>query len=157
MWSTNKPARPGHRGVARGHRSRFALHYLEMVLVMLVGMLVLGAVLRVALATVGVAYSMDRFPELVILEMGVAMALAMSAWMRHRGHGWPATLDMCAAMLGPALGVAPLVWLGVLAGGAAMVLLHVVMLPLMLVAMLRRRDEYVTPHRIGRHSEAGGA
>jgi hypothetical protein len=49
------------------HRSRgwmrFALHYLEMVVAMFVGMLVLGGVLRAILSAAGVEYSMERYPS----------------------------------------------------------------------------------------------
>lgn len=126
--------------------SRFALHYLQMVLAMLAGMFVLGGAIRAVLAVAGVEYSMARFPALTILEMGLTMALGMVAWMRFRSHRWPATLEMSAAMLAPALAIVPLVWLGVLDGGAAMMLEHTVMFPLMLVVMLRRRDEYAVAH-----------
>jgi len=136
---------------------RFALHYLEMVLAMLVGMFVLGGAIRAVLAVAGVEYSMARFPELVILEMGLTMALGMAAWMRFRGHGWPTTLEMSAAMLVPAAVMVPLVWLEVLDGGAAMMLEHVVMFPLMLAVMLRRRDEYAAAHgRSWRAARASG-
>lgn len=128
---------------------RFALHYLEMVVAMVAGMVVLGGALRVVLAAAGVEYSMARFPELMILEMGLTMALGMTAWMRYRGHGWPSTLEMSAAMLVPAVAVVPPVWLGVLGGGAAMALEHVAMFPLMLAVMLRRRDEYSMAHGRG--------
>jgi transcriptional regulator GlxA family with amidase domain len=130
----------------RRHWGRFALHYLEMVVAMLVGMFVLGGALRAVLAVAGVEYSIARFPELVIVEMGLTMALGMAAWMRYRGHGWPATLEMSAAMLVPAVAFALLVWLDLLDGGSAMMLEHTVMFPLMLLVMLRRLDEYAVAH-----------
>jgi hypothetical protein len=37
-----------------------------------------------------------------------------------------------------------------------MLLLHVAMLPLMLVAMLLRRDEYSVPHAAHRHGDRAG-
>jgi putative intracellular protease/amidase len=55
-------------------------------------------------------------------------------------------------MLTAAVAVVPLVWLDVLAGGAAMTLEHVAMFPLMLAVMLRRRDEYMTHHPTRRRS-----
>jgi putative intracellular protease/amidase len=125
---------------------RFVRHYLEMVVAMLLGMYVLGAALRAGLGIAGVEYSMLRFPELVVLEMGCTMALGMAAWMRYRGHGWPATLEMSAAMLVPAVVAAVLVWLDALDGDAAMMPEHTVMFPLMLLVMLRRRDEYTAAH-----------
>jgi transcriptional regulator GlxA family with amidase domain len=145
------PADAGHATGGRRRWRRFALHYLEMVVAMVVGMVVLGGALRAGLSAAGVEYSMARFPELVILEMGLTMALGMAAWMRYRGHGWASTLEMSAAMLVPAAAVVPPVWLGVLGAGAAMTLEHVAMFPLMLAVMLRRRDEYTMDHgRSGR-------
>jgi flagellar biosynthetic protein FliP len=127
---------------------RFALHYLEMVVAMFVGMLVLGGALRALLAATDVEYSMDRQPELMLIEMGCTMAIGMLVWMRIRRHGWPATLEMSLAMLLPGVAVAPLVGIGAMSGGTAMVVEHVVMFPLMLLVMLRRSDEYLG-HRHG--------
>jgi putative intracellular protease/amidase len=132
---------------------RFAGHYLEMVVAMVAGMIVLGGALRAVLAVAGVEYSTAaRYPELTILEMTMTMAVGMAAWMRFRGNGWAATLEMSGAMLTPAVAVLLLVWLDVLAGGAAMTLEHVAMFPLMLAVMLRRRDEYMTSHHTRRRS-----
>ncbi|HET6529011.1 MAG TPA: hypothetical protein VFH03_00135 [Actinoplanes sp.] len=75
--------------------------------------------------------------------MGVTMAVGMMAWMRFRRQGWATTLEMSGAMLAPAIAVVPLVALGVLTAGAAMALEHVVMFPLMLAVMLRRRADYL--------------
>ena len=74
------------------------------------------------------------------------MAVGMMAWMRFRRQGWATTLEMSGAMLAPAIAVVPLVALGVLTAGAAMALEHVVMFPLMLAVMLRRRADYLA-HR----------
>jgi hypothetical protein len=52
---------------------------------------------------------MDRYPELVTLEMGLTMAVAMLGWTRFRGHGWAATLEMSGAMLVPAIAAVPLI------------------------------------------------
>jgi putative intracellular protease/amidase len=131
---------------------RFAGHYLEMVVAMVAGMIVLGGALRAVLAVTGVEYSIARYPELTILEMTMTMVVGMAAWMRFRGHGWAATLEMSGAMLTSVVALLPLVWLDVLAGGAAMTLEHVAMFPLMLAVMLRRRDEYMTHHHTRRRS-----
>jgi flagellar biosynthetic protein FliP len=114
-----------------------------MVVAMFAGMLVLGGALRGVLALAGVDYSMDRHPELMILEMGLTMAVGMGAWMRFRRHGWASTLEMSGAMLVPGVLVVPLVALDVMSGGAAMTVEHIAMFPLMLAVMLRRRDEYL--------------
>jgi hypothetical protein len=43
-------------------------------------------------------------------------------------------------------------WTGLLSGSALMTVGHILMLPLMVVAMLRRRDEYASGHRHGQVS-----
>ncbi|NNN37623.1 hypothetical protein HLK59_46345 [Streptomyces sp. S3(2020)] len=120
----------------------FARHYVEMILAMLVGMLVLGAALRGVLALTDTAYAMSSHPELVVLEMAFTMSAGMALWMRRRGHAWPGIGEMCAAMFLPALVLVPLLSLDVVAPDAAMAWEHLAMLPLMFVVMLRRRTEY---------------
>jgi hypothetical protein len=123
----------------------FLRHYLEMVAAMLAGMLVLGGAVRGVLALAGLEYP-TRYPELVALEMAVEMSVGMVAWMRWRGHGWAATLEMVVvAMFAPLAVLFPLLWLGAIGGGALLVLEHVAMFPLMFLVMLRRRAEYGAP------------
>jgi flagellar biosynthetic protein FliP len=145
VQSVDEIPRTGHRQHAGRRRGwgRFVLHYLEMVVAMFAGMVVLGGALRGVLAVAGVDYSMDRHPELMIIEMGLTMAAGMAAWMRFRRHGWAATLEMSGAMLAPAAVAVPLVALDLLDGGAAMTIEHVAMFVLMAVVMLRRRAEYL--------------
>jgi hypothetical protein len=132
---------PGtHRGDTRG-RWRFLRHYLEMVAAMLVGMAVLGAAVRGVLALAGLEFP-ARYPELAALEMAFDMSAGMVVWMRHRGHGWAATLEMVGAMFAPAITLFPLLWLGVISPGSLLLLEHVAMFPLMFLVMLRRRGEY---------------
>ncbi|MEU7991346.1 hypothetical protein AB0B56_41525 [Streptosporangium canum] len=124
----------------------FFRHYLEMIAAMFVGMAVLGAAVRAGLALAGLEF--PARPEVAALEMAVDMSAGMIVWMRYRGHGWAATLEMAGSMIVPALALLPLLWTGVITGGALLVLEHVVMLPLMLLVMLRRRDEYGGPARV---------
>ncbi|MBG0826685.1 hypothetical protein HS041_02710 [Planomonospora sp. ID67723] len=118
--------------------SRFARHYVEMIISMFVGMFALGMLLD----AVGIGFSHDRQPELSYLLMAFNMSVGMAAWMRYRGHGWASTLEMCAAMFVPVVPLFPLLWLGVIDSGGLMLVAHVAMFPLMLAAMLRRVDEY---------------
>jgi hypothetical protein len=120
---------------------RFLRHYLEMVAAMVVGMVVLGAAVRGVLALVGRQFP-TQYPALAALEMASTMSVGMVAWMRHRGHRWASTLEMAGAMFAPAVALLPLLWLGVIAGDALLVLEHLAMLPLMYLVMLRRRAEY---------------
>ena len=119
---------------------RFALHYLEMVAVMVVGMSVLGLLVGLVVDVQGTGP--------MLIEMGVTMTVPMVAWMRFRGHAWRPCLEMGASMVLPTLGTLALLGAGIVEGaGALMVILHAVMLPAMLVAMLLRRDEYSGHHQ----------
>jgi hypothetical protein len=119
----------------------FLRHYLEMVAAMVVGMVVLGAAVRGVLALVGLEFP-AQYPELLALEMAVDMSVGMVAWMRHRGHGWAATLEMAGVMFAPLVALFPLLWLGLIAGDSLMALEHLAMLPLMYLVMRYRRAEY---------------
>jgi hypothetical protein len=139
MRTTDVARRP--RARADGHgRWRFLRHYLEMVAAMLVGMVVLGGLVRGVLALAGLEF--PRQPELVALEMAITMSVGMVAWMRHRGHGWASALEMAGAMFAPAVALFPLLWLGAISGDALLALEHLAMLPLMFLLMWRRRAEY---------------
>jgi hypothetical protein len=124
--------RTAHKGFLR--------HYLEMVVAMFVGMAVLGAATMGLEALTGVEAPVS--PEFAAFKMAFDMSVGMVIWMRYRGHGWPSTLEMVTAMFAPAVVLAPLSWLGVISGDLLMIATHVLMLPLMLVVMLRRRAEY---------------
>ena len=115
---------------------RLARHYLEMVVAMMLGMLVLGALRDV----VGLTVPFAEHPGTSYVLMATDMALAMAAWMRFRRHGWGGTLEMCAAMYVPAL-LLPLVWAGAMGAMTFMVLAHVLMLVAMLAVIVRRRHE----------------
>ncbi|WP_086668646.1 hypothetical protein [Lentzea kentuckyensis] len=115
---------------------RFTLHFLEMVVAMVVGMIALGPIWSFA------------WPDLSgnmtaqVLVMATNMSLAMALWMKIRRHGWPSIIEMSAAMYVPFLVLLPFYWAGVLTGMTLMGAGHVLMLPAMLIAMLRRRHEY---------------
>jgi hypothetical protein len=49
---------------------------------------------------------------------------------------------MTGAMFAPAVALIPLLWLGVIDGNSLLMLEHLVMLPLMVLVMVRRRAEY---------------
>src|SRR4051812_36710216 len=117
----------------------FLRHYVEMVIAMLAGMVVLGAP-----AGLVVDYG-ETVPMLA--AMAVTMTVPMAGWMRFRGHGWAPTAEMSAAMIVPSLGVIALVAADLVTDvGALIALEHVVMLAAMLGAMLLRRDEYTHHH-----------
>jgi hypothetical protein len=111
----------------------FLRHYLEMVIVMFVGM---GAVMAVA--------GMPSNDTVALLYMGASMTVPMVAWMLFRGHTWRPSLEMGAAMMAPTLVAMSLV--GTVDYGLLMGVEHVAMLLAMLGAMLYRRDEYTHAH-----------
>ena len=118
----------------------FARHYVEMVVVMVVGMVVLDG-------AVGLVADVNGTGAMLI-EMGVTMTVPMVAWMRVRGHAWRPCLEMGASMVLPTVGTLALLGAGIVTdAGPLMVILHAVMLPAMLVAMLLRRDEYSGHHQ----------
>jgi flagellar biosynthetic protein FliP len=136
MTSTQLP-RTATGSQTRAAWRPLARHYVEMVVAMFAGMLVLGG-LRAAL---GLTTSFEDHPGTAYLLMAVDMSIGMAAWMRYRGHGWASTLEMCAAMFVP-LALVPLVWADAMAAMTFMGVAHVVMLLAMLAVLLRRRDEY---------------
>ncbi len=107
----------------------FLRHYIEMVIVMFVGM---GVVMAVA--------GMPSDDTVALLYMATSMTVPMVAWMRFRGHGWRPSLEMAGAMYAPTFVAIAL--LGTVDYDLLMGLEHVAMLLAMLGAMLYRRDEY---------------
>ena len=113
----------------------FVRHYVEMVIAMFAGMLVLGA-------PAGLVVDYDDTAQM-IAAMAVTMTVPMAGWMLYRGHRWLPTLEMSAAMLVPAAGVLALFLADAVTDvGALMLLEHVVMFAAMFAVMLLRPDEY---------------
>ena len=95
----------------RNHLS-FLRHFVEMVVAMVVGMVLLGP-----LWTLMWPGLPDR-PAAAALVMATDMAVGMAVWMRVRGHGGRGIAEMCAAMYVPFLVLLVPYALG-LVGGAA--------------------------------------
>ncbi|WP_306745097.1 hypothetical protein [Saccharothrix yanglingensis] len=123
-------------GQRPGGALRFARHFLEMVVAMVVGMVALGPVWSSAWP------GLDDVVTAHVLVMATNMSLGMALWMRVRRHAWPGVVEMCAAMYVPFVVLLPFHWGGALSGTALMTAGHVLMVPAMLAAMLRRRHEY---------------
>jgi hypothetical protein len=124
-------------------------HYVEMVVAMFAGMVVLGVPAGWALAAFGSGSSelSGNAPALMLLGMAVTMTAPMVAWMRYRGHGWRANVEMAASMVLPTFAAILLLAVGVMTDiGTLLVVEHVAMLVGMLAAMLLRRDEYTQHH-----------
>ena len=126
-------------------KRHFARHYVEMVVVMFGGMVVLGAPTGWLMGAFGTSWS-RLSPAMMVFVMAVTMTAPMVAWMRFRGHAWRPTAEMAASMFLPAFAAMALAWTAVTAVGTLMVVEHAAMLAAMLVAMLLRRDEYMGAH-----------
>jgi hypothetical protein len=120
---------------------KFAQHFAEMVAAMAVGMVALHPLWMWGLDAVGAADVMSN-PYSGALIMATDMTVAMSAWMKIRGHGWRPIAEMGAAMYLPFLALFVPLALGVIGPGALMLWGHVLMLPAMAAAMLLRPHEY---------------
>jgi hypothetical protein len=125
---------------------QFIRHFLEMVVAMVLGMAVLGAMVRLTLSQLGYAALLDEI-EPAVLVMATNMTVGMTLLMRYRGHSWPSVAEMAGAMYLPFIVLLVPYWLNLLPGSAVMAGGHVLMLPCMFLLMLRRRDEYAQDHR----------
>jgi hypothetical protein len=127
-------------------RNYFVRHFLEMLVAMIVGMAVLGMAASSIFALLGHT-NLYHYAGLRAVLMASYMAVGMTLWMRHRGHGWPTIREMSAAMFAPFLLLMVPFWAGLISGGALLAGGHLLMLPTMLGAMLYRREEYSQIHR----------
>ncbi|HEY6746299.1 MAG TPA: hypothetical protein VI357_11345 [Mycobacteriales bacterium] len=108
----------------------FVLHYAEMLVAMGVGMVALAPLWQLAWP----AYA-DR-PDTMALSMATDMTVAMAGWMALRGHDRRGITLMSAAMCVPFAVLVLPYWAGIMPGDWLLPLGHVLMLPLMAVAML---------------------
>ncbi len=138
-----------HTATATRSARQFIRHYVEMVIAMFAGMVVLGIPAEACLRMLGTSTDELRTtaPAVVLGGMAVVMTVPMVAWMRRRGHGWRPCHEMAASMVVPTVALLGLMWAGVMTDfGTLMMVEHVVMLPAMLVVMLLRIDEYAGCH-----------
>ena len=132
---------------------RFLLHFLEMQIPMVLGMIPWHPVVRALRASPTYAEAFQRGSALSILGHGLFMTIPMVAWMVIRRHGWRHSMEMGAAMLAPGLAIIGLCslgadtywpWLITLASPAGTVA--------MLLYMLYRRDHFTEPAGHSAHS-----
>ena len=115
-------------------------HFLEMVAAMVAGMVLLGP-LTPDLHSAGA--------ELHTMWMATSMTCGMTVAMLLRRHRPVAIVEMALAMYLPFVALFPFYWAGWMSAGAVMVAGHVLMLPAMVLAMLRRPAEYMGHHGHG--------
>jgi hypothetical protein len=129
-------------GGRQGHSTgRFVRHYVEMVVVMFLGMFVLMAPAGWLFGAFGTSWS-RLSPAMNMFAMALTMTVPMIGWMRYCGHTWRANLEMAASMLVPTFAAMALLSAGVGTRGSLTVPEHAAMLSCMLAVMLLRRDEY---------------
>src|SRR4051794_36486233 len=100
----------------------FTRHFLEMLLAMAVGMVVLDPLWRLVLPA-----ALDHDTTMALV-MATDMSIGMGAWMRYRGHGWRPILEMTAAMYVPFVVFFPALWAGAISGDWVIVGGHNLML-----------------------------
>ncbi|SCG66545.1 hypothetical protein [Micromonospora halophytica] len=117
---------------------RLSGHFAEMVAAMVVGMVVLGMAVRLALILLGYADILDRL-EARLVVMLFTMGTGMTAWMRYRRHQWAGIVEMNAAMLVSFMVLLVPFWAGTIPESAVMTAGHILMLPAMALVLIRRR------------------
>jgi flagellar biosynthetic protein FliP len=116
---------------------------------MIVGMMVLGGLSQVLL-------DLPDETSVDLVEMAIAMTVAMVAWMRFRGHTWGPTTEMAAAMLVPAAGALVLLSGGIVTDSSTLMMIeHTAMFVAMFGAMLWRYEEYTGHHHQVPEENAG--
>jgi flagellar biosynthetic protein FliP len=131
--------------MTRVSKVQFAKAYVEMVLVMFAGMLVLGGALLLIVAALGTSPDelQEDAPALFLLGMGFSMTAPMVWWMERRDHSWAATLTMALAMILPTIATIVFLAVGAIEDLDTLLMIeHVAMFPAMFVAMLAFRSEY---------------
>src|SRR5512132_4686965 len=140
----------------QGKKRRFLRHFFEMVVVMMVGMVALGAAFgafhQLALGS-GYANAWRDHVGLAAFAMAFNMTVPMVLWMRYRGHSWERGGEMAAAMNLPVLPLLALYAAGVIPAPGVLGGQMMLMIPAMLGAMLYRKEEYSALHAVhrGRH------
>jgi hypothetical protein len=129
----------------RGGTRAFWRHVLEMTVAMILGMCILGAAftgIHLALFGEGFDNAWHEHTELAVFGMTFNMTLPMVALMRFRGHDWERCGEMAAAMFGLAFAMLVLFWLGVISDDVVLPLEMALMVPVMVIVMAYRFDEY---------------
>ena len=119
---------------------RFFVHFGEMALAMLLGMVALSIVNNAILVPRG--FHLSQFPEVYTLAMAFAMTIPMVGWMWVRRHCWRHSAEMAAAMFVPAVLLIGICSLGLCPGTAMLSWYHLLMWVAMLGVMLFRWNDY---------------
>lgn len=129
-----------------GQVVRFTWHFVQMAVVMMLGMAPLGVIL----SALGQSNLGTRSPEAFALVMMASMALPMAAFMLIRGHSWERTAEMVGAMTVPGAALLVGSLLGLIPQRAALSItgggMGIPMWAGMLGAMLVRWPDYAQHH-----------
>ena len=138
----------------QGKKRRFLRHFFEMVVVMMVGMVALGAAFgafhQLALGS-GYANAWRDHVGLAAFAMAFNMTVPIVLWMRYRGHSWERGGEMALAMNLPLLPALVLYGFGAIPARGVLGMQMMLMIPAMLAAMLYRKEEYAAPHTAHGH------
>ena len=138
----------------QGKKRRFLRHFFELVVVMMGGMVALGAAFgafhQLALGS-GYANAWRDHVGLAAFAMAFNMTVPMVLWMRYRGHSWERGGEMALAMNLPLLPALVLYGFGAIPARGVLGMQMMLMIPAMLAAMLYRKEEYAAPHTAHGH------
>lgn len=126
-------------------KRRFALHYVEMLVAMGLGMLIFHPLFGLVAETTGWAGTYAR-DDVSAMVMATSMVIGMSLWMWFRSCSRAAIVEMGVAMYLPFVVLLVPLWLGAISRGFLMLWGHLLMLVTMFLAMLYRRAEYEMHH-----------
>ena len=127
--------------------ARFALHYVEMVLAMIIGMIVLGIPVDTVARAAGYDDLYHELPLAGAIVMTVIMVVPMAAWMGFRGHDRSMTVEMSLAMIVPTVALLAAAIGRLIAPASVMTLVDPLMYVSMLAVMLARWPMYSGAHR----------
>ena len=127
------------RSRSRVALGRFARHYVEMLVAMFVGMMLLGPLWTL------VWPGLDARADLDALVMATDMAIGMAAWMLVRRNSWSHIAEMTGAMYVPFVVLLVPYWMGMISGDVLMTGGHVLMLVTMAAVMLRPHRGHARP------------
>jgi hypothetical protein len=129
-----------------GPAGRFALHLMEMCMVMCAGAAVLSLLFFGAAGLLGYTDLPRTAPELVVLVIAVNLSVPMLAWMRYRGMGWQPTLEMAGSTMVVGLVLIPAYWMELIARTSLVEVQVSLACPVMLAVMLVRFRLYSGSH-----------
>lgn len=125
---------------------RFAMHLVEMCMVMCAGAVALSVAVFGGATLLGYDDLPRTAPELSVLIVAVNLSVPMLAWMRFRGMAWQPTLEMSGSTMVVGLLLIAGYWLDVLARNSLIELQTSLACPVMVVVMLLRYRLYSTSH-----------